>query len=115
MTVRTPPDAGPGVYKGTITIRAEKGETAQIPLTFRVRSGKLDPVDIPAGPFGYTIGIPWFSEDAAAEGYNQQMGKKSLRKMRDYGFIACSGLSAIGNHGFDQGKPVLDFNSAEGR
>ena len=113
MTVRTPADARPGVYKGTITIRAEKGETARVPLKFRVRSGTLDPVDIPAGPFGYTIGIPWFSEDPAAASYNQQMVKKSLQKMRDYGFTACSGLPTIAYHGFDQGKPVLDFATAE--
>ena len=109
MTVRTPADARPGLYKGTMTIRAAKGETARIPLEFRVRSGKLDPVDIPAGPFGYTIGIPWFGDDPKAAPFNQQMVKKSLQKMRDYGFTACSGLPSIAYRGFDQGKPMLDF------
>ena len=113
MTVRTPADARPGLYQGTITIRAEKGETAQVPLTFRVRSGTLDPVDIPAGPFGYTISIPWFSEDPAAASYNQQMATKSLKKMRDYGFTACTGLPSIAYRGFDRGEPVLDFASAD--
>jgi hypothetical protein len=113
MTVRTPADARPGVYKGTITIRAEMGGTTRIPLEFRVRSGRLDAVDIPAGPFGYTVGIPWFSEDPAAARYNQQMVKKSLQKMRDYGFTACSGLPSISYQGFDKGKPVLDFASAD--
>ena len=63
MTVRTPADAKPGVYQGVMTIRSERGKTATIPLEFRVRSGTLDPVDIPAGPFGYTIGIPWYGND----------------------------------------------------
>ena len=66
-------------------------------------------MDIPAGPFGYTIGIPWFGDDPGAARYNQQMVKKSLRKMRDYGFTACSGLPSIAYQGFNQGKPVLDF------
>jgi hypothetical protein len=113
MTVRTPADSPPGVYKGTITIRAESGSTARIPLEFRVRSGRLDPVDIPAGPFGYTVGIPWFGDDPAAALYNQQMVKKSLQKMRAYGFTACSGLPSIAYHGFAAGKPVLDFASAD--
>ncbi len=65
MTVRTPADARPGLYKGTMTIRTDKRGTSTIPVEFRVRAGKLDPVDIPAGPFGYTIGIPWFGDDPA--------------------------------------------------
>jgi len=113
LTVRTPTDARPGVYKGTITIRAENGETAALPLEFRVRAGTLDPVDIPAGPFGYTIRIPWFDDDPGAARYNQQMVNKSLRKMRDYGFTACSGVPSIAYQGFNQGKPVLDFTAAD--
>jgi hypothetical protein len=113
MTVRTPADARSGLYKGTMTIRAEKGKTAAIPLEFRVRSGKLDPLDIPAGPFGYTIGIPWFGDDPAASRYNQQMVQKSLQKMRDYGFTACGGVPSIAYRGFDKGKPDLDFANAD--
>ncbi len=95
MTVGTPPDTAPGVYKGTMTICGEKGKTAAVPLEIRVRRGKLDPVDIPAGPFGYTIGIPWFGDDPAAAHYNQRMVRKSLQKMRDYGFTPCNGLPSI--------------------
>lgn len=113
LTVRTPADARPGVYKGTITIRAEQGEPRSLPLEFRVRAGGLDPVDIPAGPFGYTIGIPWFGDDPGTVRFNQQMVNNSLRKMRDYGFTACTGLPSIAYHGFNQGKPVLDFTAAD--
>ena len=64
MTVRTPADARPGLYKGTHHDPAGEGrDRARLPLEFRVRHGTLDPVDIPAGPFGYTIGIPWFGDD----------------------------------------------------
>jgi hypothetical protein len=113
MTVRTPPNARPGVYMGTLTVRAETGGTAAMPVEFRVRSGTLDPVDIPAGPFGYTIGVPWYGDDPAASRFNQEMVKKSLNKMRDYGFTACSGLPSIAYHGFEKGKPVLDFALAD--
>ncbi len=114
LTVRTPSDVAPGIYKGAITIRAKKGgTTAQIPIEFRVRSGNLDPVDIPAGPFGYTLGIPWFADDPRAARYNQQMMKKSLQKMRVYGFTACSGLPSIAYQGFANGKPTLDFTAAD--
>ncbi len=113
MTVRTPATARPGLYKGMFSIQTGQGETARIPLEFRVRSGSLLPVDIPAGPFGYTVGIPWFGDDAKAASFNQQMVKKSLQKMREYGFTACSGLPSIAYRGFNQGKPVLDFTSAD--
>ena len=113
MTVKTPAAARPGLYKGTLSIRAPGGDTSRIPLEFRVRSGKLLAVDIPAGPFGCTTGIPWVGEDAAAAAFNQQMVKKSLQKMRDHGFTACSGLPSIAYGGFNQGKPVLDFRAAD--
>ena len=45
--------------------------------------------------------------------YNQQMVKKSLQKLRDYGFTACSGVPSIAYRGFDKGKPVLDFSLAD--
>ena len=40
--------------------------------------GNCSPVDIPAGPFGYTTGIPWFGEDAKAAAFNQQMSEKKF-------------------------------------
>ena len=44
----------------------EQGAAAEVPVEFRVRTGTLDPVDIPAGPWGYTIGMPWYGDDPAA-------------------------------------------------
>ena len=112
LTVRTPASAQPGFYKGTVAIRGGK-EGWQVPLEYRVRAGTLDPVDIPAGPFGHVIGVPWFDDDPGAAKYNQQMVEKSLRRMRDYGFTACTGLPSISFRGFEQGKPVLDYTTAD--
>ncbi len=113
LTVKTPPDAGPGTYKGRVMMRAEKGEPAEIPVEFRVRMGTLDPVDIPAGPWGCTINTPWYSDDPAAAEYNRQMYLKGLRKIREYGFTAFSGIPSITYRGFRDGKPVLDFTVAD--
>ncbi len=113
LTVRTPATARPGMYKGTITIQPEKGGTTRLPLEFRVRTGTLDPVDVPAGPFGSSINLPWFGDDPKAVAFNQLLLQRSLRKMREYGFTACSGLPSIAYEGFDCGKPLLDFRAAD--
>ena len=113
MTVKTPASARPGLYNGILSIQTAQGETSRIPLEFRVRAGTLLPVDIPVGPFGFTTSIPWFGDDVKAASFNQQMIKKSLQKMREYGFTACSGLPSIAFRGFNQGKAVLDFAAAD--
>jgi hypothetical protein len=113
LTIRTPAEAGPGVYAGTVAIRAGNRVLAQVPVDVRVRSGNLDPVDIPAGPFGYSMGIPWYDDDPRAADYNERMVLQSLRKLREYGFTACTGIPSIAYRGFDRGRPVLDFRSAD--
>jgi hypothetical protein len=113
LTVKTPADAKPGLYRGKVTVRPEQGPAAEIPIEFRVRRGTLDPLDIPAGPWGYTIGIPWYGDDLAAAAWNEAMMLKSLRKMREYGFTTCSGIPQIAYRGFKDGKPVLDFKAAD--
>jgi len=113
LTVGTPEGARPGVYKGTLTIRPEAGVAAQVPLEFRVRTGTLDVVDIPAGPFGFRITIPWYGDDPRVSNFNANLAEKSLRKMREYGFTAFSGLPSITYKGFSNGKPMLDFQAAD--
>ncbi|HKI17283.1 MAG TPA: glycoside hydrolase domain-containing protein, partial [Isosphaeraceae bacterium] len=113
LTIRTPADARPGVYKGTVTIQPEAGAMATVPLGFRVRTGTLDLVDIPAGPFGFRITLPWFGDDRQASRFNAMMAEKSLRKMREYGFTAFSGLPSIAYKGFTNRRPVLDFRTAD--
>ena len=48
-----------------------------------VRKGTLDPVDIPAGPWGHTIDLPWYEEEARE--WNREMAVASLKKIREYG------------------------------
>jgi hypothetical protein len=113
LTVRTPADAKPGIYEGKVAVRAEGQSPIEIPLEYRVRTGTLDPVDVPAGPFGYSIAIPWYADDPQAAEYNQRMVVQSLRKLREYGFTACSGVPTIAYQGFSRGRPILDFSAAD--
>ena len=113
LTIKTPADAKAGVYKGKVTVKADNGGGAELPLEFTVRSGTLDPVDIPAGPWGYSIGVPWFNDDPAAAAFSKEMTAKSLRRMREYGFTTFSGVPTIAYQGFKDGKPVLDFTHAD--
>lgn len=115
LTVRTPVDLPAGLYTGTLAIESEQGGAAEVPVEFRVRAGTLDPVDIPAGPWGYTISIPWYGDDPATAAWNQRLMEQSLRKMREYGFTACSGIPSIAYRGFRNGEPVLDFAAADAR
>jgi len=113
LTVRTPADARPGVYRGTVTVRPEKGDPVEVPLALTVRAGALDPVDVPAGPWSYTIGIPWPGGDAEAAAWNDRMALESLRRLRAYGFTSFSGLPVVAYRGFKDGKPDLDFSAGD--
>jgi hypothetical protein len=51
LTVKTPADAKPGLYRGSVEISPEQGAASSVPIEFTMRKGVLDPVDIPAGPW----------------------------------------------------------------
>ena len=86
---------------------------AKLPLEFTVHNGTFDPVDVPAGPSGHTIDIPW--DGTVAVAWTRAMAAKSLRKMREYGFTTASGLPVITFRGFKDGRPDIDFSSATRR
>ena len=116
LTVKTPANAAPGTYKGVATLKAEKGGEAQIPVELTVRNGTLDPVDMPAGPIGGGIGLPfnYYQHDSAARQWEQDILLKSLKRMREYGFTTFSGsMPQIAYKGFKDGKPVLDFGDSD--
>jgi hypothetical protein len=113
LTVKTPADARPGVYQGRIAIQTAQGGAAEVPLEFRVHNGTLDPVDVPAGPWGYTIHVPWYGDDPKMADDNRQMYQRCMRKMREYGCTTCSGIPKIAYQGFKDGQPVLDFTVAD--
>lgn len=111
LTVKVPGDARPGVYRGNVRLHAEHGGEVSLPLEFTVRKGTLDAVDVPAGPFGHTLDLPWYAEETAD--WNRAMAVKSLRKLREYGFTTVSGLPVVRYHGFKNGVPQLDFSQGD--
>jgi hypothetical protein len=113
LTVRTPPDARPGLYRGTITLHPEHGRTAQVPIEFRVYAGRLDPLDVPAGPWGHEIRSPWPAADPQAQAWNRQLAERSLRKLHAYGFTTFSGLPRLEYLGFRDGRPRIDFREGD--
>ncbi|MGO8927682.1 MAG: hypothetical protein ACLQU3_12415 [Limisphaerales bacterium] len=113
ITVKTPRDAKPGMYNGVLTLTSESGAAATVSLEVRVRKGILDPIDIPAGPWGHSIGVPWYEDDPAAAAFSQRLTLASLRKLREYGFTTFSGMPTVHYRGFKDGQPTLDFATAD--
>jgi len=111
LTVKVPADAAAGVYRGAVRIATERGGVHCVPLEFTVRKGTLDLIDVPAGPWGHTIDLPWAGGEAAR--WNRSMAEKSLRKLREYGFTTASGLPVITYRGFREGKPDIDFSAGD--
>jgi len=111
LTVKVPADARPGDYRGEVRLSAERGGKLSLPLHFTVRKGTLDPVDIPAGPYGYAIDLPWYEEEVA--GWNRDMAAKSLRKLREYGFTTASGLPILTYRGFKDSVPQIDYSAGD--
>jgi hypothetical protein len=113
LTVRVPPGTAPGVYTGQARFTSQQGAAASLPLRFTVRKGALDAADIPAGPWGGQIAVPWFSDDPAARAFDEELTAKSLATLRAFGFTMFSGAPSITYRGFQGGWPVLDFTAAD--
>lgn len=112
LSVHTPATAAPGIYTGEVTFTPQKGPAAKVPLRFTVRKGTLAATDIPVGPFGGRIGIPWMEDDPETNVFGAAMTEKSLHVLREAGFTMFSGVPYV-TVGFPNGKPVLDFSAAD--
>lgn len=113
LTVHIPADAAAGIYTGQATFTPEQGRPTALPLRLTVRKGKLDGVDIPAGPWGGRIGTAWLPNDPDTAAFGAEMTEKSLLTLREYGFTMFSGVPYVVYKGFQNGKPVLDFEVAD--
>jgi hypothetical protein len=111
LTVKVPADAVPGLYKGEVRLHTDRCGETSVPLDFTVRNGKLDPVDVPVGPFSYTIDLPWYEDEAAD--WNRSMAARSLKKLREYGFTTATGLPVVAYRGWKAGAPQLDFTQGD--
>ena len=113
LTAHVPADAQPGLYRGTVTVTPQHGKPAQVPVEFHVHRGTLDEADIPIGPWGHAISIPWYDDDPRTQIWREEMTYKSLRQLRDYGFTSFSGMPEVHYLGFANGQPRLDFTRAD--
>lgn len=113
LRANVPADAAPGQYKGQVSIATEKNGTFRLPIELTVLHGSLDEADVPAGPFGHTIDIPWFGDDPKAADWNAKLTATSMQLIRSAGFTSFTGLPVINYKGFKDGKPVLDFTVAD--
>lgn len=113
LTIRAPEGTPPGLYRGWIHIRPERARPASVPVEYRVYAGSLDPVDIPVGPWGHEIRLPWPGDDPAGRQWRDVMARRSMEKLREYGFTSFSGLPRITYRGFQGGKPQFDFSDGD--
>ena len=113
LTIHPPDNTPPGLYRGQLTVTPEHGQPARVPVEYRVYAGQLDSVDVPVGPWGHEIGIPWDAGDPAAQDWNDTLAERSLQRMRDYGFTTCSGLPRMRYLGCEAGQPKFDFTAAD--
>jgi hypothetical protein len=107
------PAVPPGTYTGLVTFTPRQGEAASIPLRLTVLNGSLDAVDIPVGPFGFTIETAWFKNDPKAVAFNAEMTERGMRLLRAQGFTMFSGVPSVVYQGFRNGAPVFDFHAAD--
>jgi hypothetical protein len=65
------------------------------------------------GPWGGSIGVPWFADEPATTAFGSEMTAKSQRSLRAHGFTMFSGVPHVAYLGFADGEPVLDFGVAD--
>jgi hypothetical protein len=111
LTLRTPSKVSAGTYRGKVKLTFADGRTDFVDLSVRLFATKLDELDVPAGPYGSTIDLPWYSEETGA--YNLRMFRRCLAKMREYGCTAFSGIPTLRITGWKDGKPTIDFSQAD--
>ena len=111
LTLHTPAAVKPGMYRGQIKLSFADGKHEVLALNARLFATPLDPLDVPAGPWGSTIDLPWYAEDLGD--YNRKIYEKCLAKMREYGCTTFSGIPSLRIRGWKNAKPDIDFSTAD--
>lgn len=83
ITAEVPPATPRGTYSGELTIAFSDGRKDNLALTVDVWAPPLAALDVPVGPWGLEIRVPWFDEEMAD--WNRDMDAKCLQLMRRYG------------------------------
>jgi hypothetical protein len=111
LTLRAPATVKAGTYKGKVKLAFADGKADSLDLQIRLFATPLDALDVPAGPWGCSISLPWYGEDLGD--YDQAMLAKCLAKMREYGCTSFSGIPTLRIRGWQNGKPDIDFTRAD--
>ena len=111
LTLRAPKTVRAGNYKGQIKLTFADGKTQSLPLSVRLFATPLDELNVPAGPWGSSIELPW--RGAEKGDYEREMFRKSLAKMRDYGLTTFSGIPTLRISGWQNRVPQIDFAQAD--
>ena len=111
LTLRVPNPVKAGLYQGKVQIAFADGRKDSLDVSARLFATPLDELDVPAGPWGCTVGVPWYKEDLGD--YDQEMFRKCLAKLREYGCTTFSGIPTLRLRGWKDGRPDLDFSRAD--
>lgn len=113
LRVGVPAGTPAGDYEGTVTVKPEKGAPQSFPLTVRVLPFDLPAIkNLPVGPWGSGIDIPWVEGDPAAEEWNLRNFSQSLDALKKYGFTSFSGRPHV-RVTLDGGKIAIDTSTAD--
>ncbi|HUW57295.1 MAG TPA: hypothetical protein VMZ92_11730 [Planctomycetota bacterium] len=113
VRVKTPIETAPGSYRGTVQLKPQKGEERSVPVQITVLPFALDPItDVPAGPWGCYIGLPWYGNDPAVQDWDRQMFEKSLEAIAGMGCTSFSGYPTIRIRAAN-GEITLDMTAAD--
>jgi hypothetical protein len=111
LTLQTPGRVKAGEYSGQVSLKFSDGRTDSVPIHVRLFETPLDALDVPAGPWGSSLSLPWYASDLG--GYDREMFRKSLAKMREYGCTTFSGIPTLHISGWKDRKPEIDFTQAD--
>lgn len=111
LTLHAPKTLQAGNYKGQVKLTFAGGKTDTVNINARLFATPFDELDVPAGPWGSNISLPWYSEDLG--NYNDTMFRKCLAKMREYGCTTFSGIPTLNIRSWKDGKPDIDFTQAD--
>jgi len=93
LRAKAPTGIEAGPYRGTITIRPQKGQPRRIPVTMNVLPFALDPItDVAVGPWGSSIALPWLDSDPRKSEWQWQLFEKSLDVLKEAGCTSFSGV-----------------------
>jgi len=106
-------EAAPGKYRGKLTVKPANGKPRDVPVVLDVLPFALDPItDVAAGPWGCSIGLPWFGDDAATQEWDRAMLEKGLDVLHELGCTSFSGYPHL-RVGAANGNVTLDTAIAD--